>query len=508
MGRPADGDSVALRAGQWRPGRWLALPMAALLVAAATVLLRVRPVDARGPQDSLARDLRALIAQSPWQGSMGVEVLQVKSGQRRFVHRATANLNPASNMKLLTTLAAIETLGPAHRFVTALLGQVDADGRMAHVVLRGDGDPSLALRDLQHMAFALAEQGVRRVAEVWLDARAFDGAVLPPAFEQQPHEVASFRAAVAAVSVAQNAYRLRVAPTAVGQPAKVVLDAPGYFVLDHQLQTVAQGPPRVIAVQKSRSDGRLELKLRGQIAVGTARMAFVRRVASPLHFAGFALVQALRRARIACPRVVRVAQASATDRTLVRHHSPPLTAQLRAAGKWSDNFTAEMLLKAIGARRDGKGSSAAGLKVLRARLQQLPHGVHGAALVNGSGLFVGNRISARHLTQSLRGALRRAKYRPDVLHHLAHAGVDGTLTGRLKSLPSGVHVRAKTGTLNDVVALSGVLETDEAGASLVFSILINGVKGRIGAARQLSDALVQRMAEALASDVDRGPGRR
>ncbi|QQR89259.1 MAG: D-alanyl-D-alanine carboxypeptidase [Myxococcales bacterium] len=160
-------------------------------------------------------------------------------------------------------------------------------------------------------------------------------------------------------------------------------------------------------------------------------------------------------------------------------------------GKDSSNFTAEMLLKVLGAQVGGlPGTSEKGLAVVRSLLGSPEK----ETLINGSGLFSGNLLSPRTLSQTLERTLAQPNFSPEFISQLSRAGEDGTLYRRLKNLPTKVSLRAKTGTLFDAVALSGVIFLEDNHSSWVFSILINDVKGRYAAARSLSDRLVRHMA--------------
>ena len=163
--------------------------------------------------------------------------MDASTGTVLFAHQGDLALNPASNQKLVTAAAALSRLGPEFRMRTALYGRVDGDG-VATLSLRGYGDPSLGQADLIELARDLADHGVRRVGEIVVDATYFDDQILPPAFEQQPNEIAPFRAATGAVSVDGNAYVLRVLPGAtVDAPARVRLDGAGYFALESTIST-------------------------------------------------------------------------------------------------------------------------------------------------------------------------------------------------------------------------------------------------------------------------------
>ena len=113
-------------------------------------------------------------------------------------------------------------------------------------------------------------------------------------------------------------------------------------------------------------------------------------------------------------------------------------------------------------------------------------------IVNGSGLFVGNEITPAQVGALLVHMYQQPAVRYEYLSHLAIAGVDGTLRRRMTQRPARGIVRAKTGTLNDVIALSGYAAGPE--HTLAFSILCNGVRGRQGAARNFADEIAAAVA--------------
>jgi len=457
-----------------------------------------QPAETAAAARTLPRQLRALVDTAALGDGLGVHIVNAQTGREIFRYHADMPRNPASNMKLVTAAAALLELGPDFSMLTGLYGRVDG-GRVGELSLRGFGDPTLRMSDLVALAEGLADRGVRRVGTVIVDGSYFDDEILPPAFEQQPEEVASFRAAIGAVSVERSAYVLRVIPgREAGAPATVRLTAPGYFEVDNQIRTGGQDPD-VIAVQRPEGE-RLDLRLRGTVPAGILGVSYRRRVEHPLAFAGHAMVEALTRAGIRASGRVRVGPTPGGAPLLTSRRSEPLAEILPAMGKWSDNFTAEMLLKVLGAERSRPGTSARGARVATATLTAagVPEGA--PTIVNGSGLFEGNRIAASHLTSLLTHVYRNPAVRAEYLAHLAVGGSEGTLRRRLQNLPAPRIVRAKTGTLNDVIALSGYVLGPTPDKDIAFSFLANGIAGRQGAARSLADALVR----AVATDLHEG----
>ncbi|MET0342772.1 MAG: D-alanyl-D-alanine carboxypeptidase/D-alanyl-D-alanine-endopeptidase, partial [Polyangiales bacterium] len=372
----------------------------ALAHAQAPVPVATPKPQADSAEAALAAKLAALVEKSGLGGGMGAVVADATTGKRLYTLNPEVPRNPASNMKLLTAATALTELGPEFRLRTSVLGAPDPHGHVPVLVVRGEGDPSLSYADLLGIARRLVDAGVREVGEIVVDGSAFDNQVLPPAFEQQPKEIAAFRAAVAAVSVDRSAYTLRLVPGAeVGAPAQVSLHCPDHFVVDAQLTTSASGAPKVSAEQTPRGD-KLSLTVRGAVPIGVRGVGYERRVESPLAYAGDCVRAALRTQGIGGAQAVRLGKTDDAPPLLATHESAPLSVLLQRVGKYSDNFVAEMLLKVIGARTSGApGSSAAG--VGGGGRRRRPRAVAGRA--GGGGGLVGVGVWGRG-----GGARRRA----------------------------------------------------------------------------------------------------
>jgi len=154
---------------------------------------------------------------------------------------------------------------------------------------------------------------------------------------------------------------------------------------------------------------------------------------------------------------------------LARDVSEPLADIVRFMGRESDNYTAEMLVKQLGALHAGRGSTAAGARVMRAALAAAGVPLAGVRLADGSGLSRLDRLTADALVALLEAALAEGELRDTFLDSLAVAGVDGTLEHRLERRPARGQVIAKTGTTSSASALSGFVR-----GRYVFAILQNG----------------------------------
>lgn len=465
------------------------LGAAAALLGVVT-LARPSGADARvdpAPIREAASQLAAEVAR--WGGSVGVQVVDVDSGQVIVAlgeHRA---FNPASNAKLATAAAALRLLGGQHRFVTGLYGKIEGD-RVEELVLRGDGDPSLRTADLWTMAVELRAAGVRHVRALHVDQSAFDDQYVPPAFEQQPHEWAAFRAPVAPVSLNGNTVVFSVRAAREGAPAAVDVEPPGFVELSGSVETAPKGEAEKVLVGLEGRGAKLAARLGGKVPAGGRVVRVAKRVDDPRLLAGYALRAVLKQVGIEVhgePKLGGTRQRA----LLVSHRSASLGELLGALGKDSDNFYAEMLFKAMGAKAKGRPASAdAAAEAVRSEIERLGGFEPGVVVKNGSGLFDADRTTPAAMTALLVAMARDPAAGPEYVAHLSVGGVDGTLRNRFREWGDAHAVRAKTGTLDAVAALSGYVAGPSGRSALAFSILVNGISGKVSLARSAMDRVV------------------
>jgi D-alanyl-D-alanine carboxypeptidase/D-alanyl-D-alanine-endopeptidase (penicillin-binding protein 4) len=192
----------------------------------------------------------------------------------------------------------------------------------------------------------------------------------------------------------------------------------------------------------------------------------------------------LRRAGVRVAGAVRVGRSRAADFPLAFVHSAPLASIVREMGVESDNFAAEMLLKALGAQ-SGQGTSARGAATVLATLKTAGVPVGGVRLVDGSGLSYLNRLTAASLVGLLRSAWTDLSVRASFLATLPIAGRTGTLRDRLRRAPAAGRVLAKTGTTQAASTLAGYVS-----GRYAFAILHNGRPVATSWARRAQDRFV------------------
>ncbi|HFE46059.1 MAG TPA: D-alanyl-D-alanine carboxypeptidase/D-alanyl-D-alanine-endopeptidase [Nannocystis exedens] len=442
--------------------------------------------------------------------TIGVVVIDTANGEVLYSRNPDTPVNPASNIKLLTTAAALSILGPEHRYVTRLFVRRDAlrgDTIHGDLYLKGGGDPWLVTGDLYELAGDLHALGVRRITGgIIIDSSAFDRDELPPVYDQKD-EFASYRAMSSAASVNFNTFVVHMYPgSALGQAATVSLDpALPSITLQSKTATVEGRRNQALVSREIDREGGLSLNFSGSLGIDAAVAHFRYPVADPSKNAGaiLALVLGQRGIRIG-KGAIRKATVPKGARALLSRASRPLSALCRGVNKHSNNFMAEQILKTLDLHDERPATFEGALARVREHLEGLGIESEGLQLKNGSGLYDANRITASQLAQLLVATYNDFRVSSDFLASLPISGVDGTMRRRLRDSAATRYVRAKTGTLNESSALSGY-----AGAPsrppIAFSILIGEIsRGKTQLARSVQNQIAEELA-ALAARRARGP---
>ena len=210
---------------------------------------------------------------------------------------------------------------------------------------------------------------------------------------------------------------------------------------------------------------------------------------SPALAAATAFRDALRAAGVAVDGTVKLGRVGDYSILIAELDSPPLASIIRFMDRESDNFTAELLLKQLGAVTFDRGTSSAGASVVMQSLTEAGVPTTGVHIVDGSGLSLLDRLTANAVTGILKAAWADPTVRPAFVAALAVAGVNGTLEDRLRQPPARGRVLAKTGTTSDASALSGYVSR-----RFLFTVLQNGHPLSYWWARRAQDRFVEVLA--------------
>ncbi len=375
-----------------------------------------------------------------------------------FSDQADLPLNPASNLKVLSTFAILDELGPNYRFKTQLLlSERKAEEHYAILTLKGFGDPTLTSAQLWEMVAELKSHGIQKIDTVLLDTQWYDSQDYPGRLQNRQVD-SPFNAPVSALSLDGNLVQgVATAGSKVGDLAKIqwvpaLPDPP----IENQVVTRPGRAQILVRNFPSTETSNPRILLKGQIPPGEDSFPFSLAQGDPSYFTGLRLLSLLHEVGIQSPEQFSFGTTPQKSRVIVEKQSPPLGVILQEVNKNSNNFMAEQLLKNLGIHRHGApGNTAQGVATLLEKMQEWNIPLEGVHLENGSGLSKNNRITARSLAQVLRRAFTDPELQVEFLSSLSVAQVDGTLRKKFskEGLPQGF--RGKTGTLNGVTSLTG-----------------------------------------------------
>jgi len=427
---------------------------------------------------------------------VGLVAVDTRTGQTLYARNADETFNPASNMKLLTSAAALDRLGPSHTFETEILaGERDSNTVRGGLFLRGDGDAFLLFEDFVSWAAKLELRGIDRIeGGLVVDDTIFDGSYLPPGFGQKTED-ASYRAPIGAVSVNFNAVTAIVRPgSESGEPPSVRTFPPNDHVkVVNRAETVDGRERNVVFKSEPTEDGATEVILEGTIGAAAEKMRSRLRIDHPPAYAGSIFREALSMVGVEFDGEVRTGAAPADAELLLSHRSQPLSYIVLAMNKWSNNFMAEQLLRRLGVDGEEPSTWRRSRKAVRSFAESVGIDPTEMTLKNGSGLYDGNRVAPRHLARLLTAMLDH-RAAPEFVSSLAIAGIDGTLDRRMEEALVRGNLRGKTGTLNHVSALSGYVRT-RSDRVVAFSMLFDETPRRGWHYRPVQDEIARTIAE-------------
>ncbi len=409
------------------------LPIAGVLIVGSDAAYAQSTAAAqRSLQGALSQGMRSAGVAS------GAVVIDLNSGQTLYSVSPGVARVPASVEKLYTTATALLRFGPTTTLKTQVLGVGSLDsggGWHGTLYLRGGGDPTFGAAVFNRQAYAGAGATMQRLDTNLVTQTGITSVHGPIVGDESGFD------------------SLRGTPATGFAPSSLIEGELSGLAYDRGFSnlsgTILQTRPALVAAQQ------------------------------------FAI--ALRSAGVSVPPSTRVftGPTPAAAQSLTSVNSPRMATLIRLANTPSDNFIAEMLLKALGAQFGGRGSTAAGAAVVRAQLARSfnirPH------LNDGSGLSRADRTSPRDVVTALRGLASNT----DFVGSLSVAGQSGTLRYGLQGTAAAGRCRGKTGTLHDVANVAGYC-TAQDGHTLAFAFLMNAVNAAAG------HAIEDRMTVALA----------
>ena len=429
----------------------------------------------------------------------GIKIVSLRTGEVFYERGADLLAHPASNQKLLTSATALSVLGPAYVFRTSVA--CDSAQKIESVMagdlyLIGRGNPDLTDKDLFGLAQNLAQLGIKEIrGNLICDDFYFDDLRWGNGW-MWDDDPSTDEPRLSALTVNDNAVTVRVFPAdTAGRPARVQIEPPTDHVMQvnksvtmnrkTQIDSLKLSP---LLITRKWQENENTILVDGAIAQNETPPEEALNVLEPEIYCGKLFHAALQTAGIAVRGKVLRGEAPAKLKILAEHRGP-LMPILINLNKVSDNLTAELLLKTIGAEKLGRpGTAAKGIRVMRQFFGNAGVDTNAVYSADGSGVSHYNLVTPANLVHLLAAMWKNFSIRNEFVATLPIAGVDGTLRSRMKGTAAANVLHAKTGTLSAVSTLSGYTTTAD-GEELAFSFMMQHFLGSSRAIRSIQDRL-------------------
>ena len=437
---------------------------------------------------------QALKAAGVPQSSVAVLVHEIDARLPRVSVNADKPMNPASVMKLVTTYAALELLGPAYAWKTEAyaLGPINDGVLEGDLVFKGYGDPKLGFEQFWLLLRQLRAKGLREIrGDLVFDRSHFEATDHDPArFDQEP--LRPYNVGPDALLLNYKSIRLAFVPDSERKAVAVLAEPmPTNFDLVN-LVKLGDGPCSTVWYEGIRMDLAHASAATRLILTGTypaacgEKQRHVSVLSHPQYVVGVfrQLWSELGGRFTGSPREGVV---PAGARLLARSESPALAEVVREINKYSNNVMARQLYLTLGAETTGRAARAEDAeKAIRNWLAHKPLDMPELVIENGAGLSRNDRISAASLGRLLTAAYA-SPVMPDFIASLPLIGADGTMKKRLSSNGIAGRAHVKTGYLEGVRAIAGYV-LDRNGKRIIVTFMVNHANA--GASKAAQDALL------------------
>ena len=429
-------------------------------------------------------------------GAVSFAIVDPDSGRLVAGQNVDTRRSPASTIKVVTTFASLDLLGPSYVWHTraAIRGQIKNGVLDGDLILQGGGDPYMTLERWWTFVRTLREKGLKIIrGDIVIDNTAFSlPAEDPGAFDGKPNR--SYNVLPDALMVNFQSVEFTVSPNPDMHRVDVVVSpAPPNLVIENHIE-LASGRCGAAAgrvdfqVASERWD---RVVLTGALSPACADRSFARVLLRPADYAYGTFVALWRELGGEFEGKLRVAPTPPDAQPFFNFESLTLGEIVRLTNKFSSNLMARHLLLTLGEERFGLPATLdKGAAALADWSRERGLSLEDMDIDNGSGLSRATHISALQMASVLTAAYH-SRYAPEFMASLPLAGADGTLRSRMKSAPAG-SVRLKTGHLDGVSGVAGYVTTT-AGKTFVLVSLVNDPRADYGAAEPVHAALVNWM---------------
>lgn len=423
---------------------------------------------------------------------MTFHAVDLTNGATIASHRPQSAHTPASIMKVVTTAAALNTLGADYRYETQLAysGEIQEGILQGDLYIIGSGDPTWGGAELdgtlewdaqiQELVAAIQRAGITEITgSIIGDGTAYESAVNAPTW--QWNDLGNYYGAgVSGLNINENRYKLTFYRSATpGTKTEVIKLEPQlpYVSFENEVKTGPKG---------SRDEAYIygapltyKRAIRGTIPSGSTPFTIKGSLPDPPFFVAYALSQQLAKSGVTISNRVTTQRARLLDghlretiNPIATYTSPRLSLIADRCNKESINLYAESMLKALALKAKGEASTAAGVEAIYEFYESRGVSLEGAYIEDGSGLSPRTAISAQHMTAILKSIAQDPSLAAMIKPSLAVAGESGTLKYILRTSPAKGKIIGKSGSMTRVRAYAGYA-TAANGHEIAFCIIVN-----------------------------------
>jgi serine-type D-Ala-D-Ala carboxypeptidase/endopeptidase (penicillin-binding protein 4) len=423
--------------------------------------------------------------------AISIDVYDLTEDQQVFESDSKKLMRPASNMKILTSAASLLFLDEDYKFTTSIYytGSILNRTLYGDLYIQGGCDPGFTSEDLDSLVISLIENNIYEISgRIFIDISMKDTLFWGNGWmwDDDPSTDAPY---LSALNINNNSVRVSISPGELSQPARIRTEPEtGYLNIINQTTTSYHNPNPVFVTRDwiNRTNNIIAV---GSIAPTDTEKTVKLNVFNPENYFMQLFLEKIKLNGIMTDEIFT--KASVPERAyLLKSLERDLDTVIIKLNKVSDNLSAEMVVYALAGNYYGKPATIKnGLRLVDSLISLAGNNPREYVLADGSGVSHYNLISAELINNVLKFIFqKRGELYPKLYNSFPIGGLDGTLRSRMKKTPAENNVRAKTGTLSGVSALSGYL-TNRKGNTIAFSIIIQNFRGEAKYARYLQDVI-------------------
>ncbi len=428
--------------------------------------------------DALENDIRYIIKNTRLKmKDLAIEVYSLWKDEYILAINKDKMLTPASNLKIITSSAALFYLKPEYSFKTEIStdGKLKGEHLYGNLYIKGYGDPSLTREEIWKIVQTLKGKGIKFIhGDIVGDDTYFDSQVFPARWGGKKRAM-KYGGEISALSANFNTIIVNFeSGDKVGAKPRIWLEPETSFVSLVNKSVTRKRSKRYTLNISGINNGKIVAK--GGVPFRLKHKTSLRKVTDAPLFTVTLFYDLMKKMGIEVLGSPRKGLAHCENKLILKHSSKPLSYILAGMNKFSNNFTAEQILKTLGAEVKGApGTFEKGIEVLNNFIESIGGDSAKIRVFDGSGLSKDDLISADNIVKVLKYMHNSPIYAPEFISSLPVAGIDGTTEKRLMFGLTKRKIRAKTGTINNVSSLSGFLYSKD-GEPMAFSMIMNGFR--------------------------------